>query len=490
MEPQVSSQPGRSPGRCRSRSPYETYFYFRRSIKVMAELFAYRVVLNGIVLASSTQETVFAVYMTYRPWPGASDTSAGADRCERQSAAICLFLSIRIKSSLIDDRLVYRQLARLHGGAHHLIVSLRLIGICPGECGECEFEGVALPKIPTDPGGVAGSGMGPRQRPSAHVGGVNQPLCPECFYFRAFFHITQLPDVIVTPARLSAPAEEGVARGLEQSLTRHNTLPHVFISAPAHEWLQRGAAGLLDLQDKRVFVAGHEQNDSATRPHAAYAGYLHGHVHDIEALQEEAQVVGYLRLVRFEGLAEIRFEGVSFRRVKKERRLVGDAGPAVHHPHVLGEEMLRCLLAGFGDHLLAALARSGVARLGDEGVDVNAGVEHIHRFHPRELEKALAVRPPDGQYSLLAVGLAQPYVSPLQVETRPKTLNVPLPRARNRFVKIHQVEYQPPFGRGETAKVAQVAVAAQLYAQAAHRGRSKIEGHGPRRTAEEREGRG
>jgi len=49
---------------------------------VMAELFAYRVVLNGIVLASSTQETVFAVYMTYRAFAG---------------YAICLFLSIRIK---------------------------------------------------------------------------------------------------------------------------------------------------------------------------------------------------------------------------------------------------------------------------------------------------------------------------------------------------------------------------------------------------------
>jgi len=36
----------------------------------MAELFAYRVVLNGIVLASSTQETVFAVYITYRAFAG------------------------------------------------------------------------------------------------------------------------------------------------------------------------------------------------------------------------------------------------------------------------------------------------------------------------------------------------------------------------------------------------------------------------------------
>ena len=33
---------------------------------MMAELFAYRVVLNGIVLARSTQEVVFADYMTYR----------------------------------------------------------------------------------------------------------------------------------------------------------------------------------------------------------------------------------------------------------------------------------------------------------------------------------------------------------------------------------------------------------------------------------------
>jgi hypothetical protein len=54
----------------------------------MAELFAYHVVLNGIVLAPSTQETVFAVYMTYRAFAGhvRYDASAGADRCERQSA--------------------------------------------------------------------------------------------------------------------------------------------------------------------------------------------------------------------------------------------------------------------------------------------------------------------------------------------------------------------------------------------------------------------
>src|SRR5262249_16803455 len=118
------------------------------------------------------------------------------------------------QTRLIDDSPVYRQLARLHCGAHRLIVLLRLIGICAGECGDGKFEGAVLHRVPPAPGGGPGSGMGPRQRPSAPVGGVNQPLGPERFYFRAFFHVTQLPDVIVTPARLSAPAEEGVACGL------------------------------------------------------------------------------------------------------------------------------------------------------------------------------------------------------------------------------------------------------------------------------------
>src|SRR5215510_437171 len=88
MEPQVSSQPEGSPERCRSRSPYKTCVNFSRSIKVMAELFAYCVVLNGIVLALSTRQTVFAAYMTYRAFAGQGrhGASAGADRCERQSA--------------------------------------------------------------------------------------------------------------------------------------------------------------------------------------------------------------------------------------------------------------------------------------------------------------------------------------------------------------------------------------------------------------------
>jgi hypothetical protein len=55
---------------------------------VVAELFAYRVVLNGIVLARSTPETVFTAYMTYRAFEGRGHHHASAftDRRERQSA--------------------------------------------------------------------------------------------------------------------------------------------------------------------------------------------------------------------------------------------------------------------------------------------------------------------------------------------------------------------------------------------------------------------
>jgi hypothetical protein len=88
MEPQVSSQQGGSPGRRRSRSPYKTYVYVRRSIKAPTELFAYRVVLNGIILARSIREIVFTAYMIYRAFAGRGrhGASAVANRCERQSA--------------------------------------------------------------------------------------------------------------------------------------------------------------------------------------------------------------------------------------------------------------------------------------------------------------------------------------------------------------------------------------------------------------------
>jgi len=88
MEPQVSSQQGGNPGCRRSRSPYNTYDYFRRSIKAPAESFAYRVVLNGIVLARSIREIVFTAYMTYRAFAvrRLHDASAIANRREPQSA--------------------------------------------------------------------------------------------------------------------------------------------------------------------------------------------------------------------------------------------------------------------------------------------------------------------------------------------------------------------------------------------------------------------
>jgi hypothetical protein len=57
-------------------------------MKVMAGSFTYRVVLNGIAPARSTQEGVSTDYMTYRAFAGQAlpDASVGAVRCERQLA--------------------------------------------------------------------------------------------------------------------------------------------------------------------------------------------------------------------------------------------------------------------------------------------------------------------------------------------------------------------------------------------------------------------
>ena len=54
----------------------------------MADSFAYRVVLNGIVLARSTQEAVFTDSMTYRAFAGQGlhDAPVFMVRCEGQSA--------------------------------------------------------------------------------------------------------------------------------------------------------------------------------------------------------------------------------------------------------------------------------------------------------------------------------------------------------------------------------------------------------------------
>ena len=59
---------------------------FQGSTKGPAELFAYRVVLNGIALARPPRKTLFTAYVTYRAFVrlGRHDEAAFSDRFEHQ----------------------------------------------------------------------------------------------------------------------------------------------------------------------------------------------------------------------------------------------------------------------------------------------------------------------------------------------------------------------------------------------------------------------
>ena len=74
-----------------------------------------------------------------------------------------------------------------------------------------------------------------------------------------------------------------------------------------------------------------------------------------------------------------------------------------------------------------------------------------------------------------------------QNQTRREALDVPLPRTGKRFVKVVDVEDETALGRREAAEVHQVAVAAELHAQAGRRRRSEIRSHDVGRAAVERE---
>jgi len=70
-----------------------------------------------------------------------------------------------------------------------------------------------------------------------------------------------------------------------------------------------------------------------------------------------------------------------------------------------------------------------------------------------------------------SVGLGQPDLAPGDDDAGGQPLDVPLPGCGKRFVEIIDVEDDAPLGRGETAEVGQMSVAAGLNADAGNRRR-------------------
>src|ERR1035441_953644 len=71
--------------------------------------------------------------------------------------------------------------------------------------------------------------------------------------------------------------------------------------------------------------------------------------------------------------------------------------------------------------------------------------------------------------------------------TRGQPFHIPLPWCVQGFVKVVDVEDEPPFRRTETAKIADMAIAARLNESSVLRRRGKIRRHQGSRAAKERE---
>ncbi len=84
----------------------------------------------------------------------------------------------------------------------------------------------------------------------------------------------------------------------------------------------------------------------------------------------------------------------------------------------------------------------------------------------------------------------EPAFAPRDRDARHQSLEIPLPRARERLVEIVDVEDQAPLGRAEEAEVRKVGIAAALNVEAGTRRRREVGGHDRRCAAIERERRG
>ena len=131
----------------------------------------------------------------------------------------------------------------------------------------------------------------------------------------------------VVLARPCGPAEEDIAGRLHRALAGHDALARVAKGTGAAVGLQYRPARFLELQEKRIAVAGHQQQDAAERAHAAHAHHLDGVVYDLEAVQQQSPCGDqrcFVRLQRFRGiLAHGCVTPVAV--VEDQRRLVDNA---------------------------------------------------------------------------------------------------------------------------------------------------------------------
>jgi hypothetical protein len=165
---------------------------------------------------------------------------------------------------------------------------------------------------------------------------------------------------------------------------------------------------------------------------------------------------------------------------------VDDAGQlrerleAVLAPRLLGEPLDRLEPAGVDRRLQTV----------GELVDVEPQGPQVDRAHAGELVHRLAIGARRRARDLPALACVEAAVTPGHGAAGGEALEVPLPRTFQRLVEVVEVEHERAVGRGERPEVREVRVAAQLRADARHRGRGEIGGHDRGGAAIERERRG
>jgi hypothetical protein len=81
------------------------------------------------------------------------------------------------------------------------------------------------------------------------------------------------------------------------------------------------------------------------------------------------------------------------------------------------------------------------------------------------LRHAVTVFGDGGHHEMLGCPAAQPHMPRGDHETRGQPFQVPFERTGRDFVEVIQIEYELPLGRGETAEIHQVAVAADRHGE-------------------------
>ena len=130
--------------------------------------------------------------------------------------------------------------------------------------------------------------MGERQRLAAPPGKEGHLVAAEDLDPGRDLDVPELAEEEVASSPARGPAEQHVAGRLHEPVAVHDPLAVVGEVARGGVGLQHRGARLLDLEEERVPLVGHQQQHPAHGAHAADADHLDRDVLDLVAVEQQA----------------------------------------------------------------------------------------------------------------------------------------------------------------------------------------------------------